>query len=80
MPSERLFALAVEESLSVMRDNRAVPDLNGARVHIVGMGRGHQAGRNPITAQQMRKLRDFWDAYFHEATGRAPSYESVITR
>ncbi|MGD9814044.1 MAG: hypothetical protein AB7Q23_15805 [Hyphomonadaceae bacterium] len=80
LPSERLFALPVAESLSIVRDNRAIPDLNGARVHIVGMGRGHQIGRNPITAEQMHQLRDFWDAYFQEATGRPPSYESVITR
>jgi len=80
MPSERLFALPVEETLTITRENRALPNINGARVHVVGLGRGHQTGRDPITSEQMQRLREFWDAYFTEAAGRPPTYESVITR
>jgi len=80
LPSERLFSLPVEETLTIVRESRALPSINGARVRVVGLGRGHQSGRDPITADQMQRLRDFWDAYFTEATGLPPTYESVITR
>jgi hypothetical protein len=80
MPSERLFALPVPEALAAIRSAGAMAAMSGARVHIIGMGRGHATGRAPITGEQMIHLRSFWNAYFTEATGAPPTFESVVTR
>lgn len=54
-----------------------VPRATGARVRIVGFGRGHGETRQPLPPETDATLRKFWNTYFSSG-GATTSFEGAI--
>lgn len=68
LPGAHFFASANNEIVEQLSKDRLVPNLMGAEVTVVGVGRGGSEARSSLTPERLNKLQDFWRLFF-AATG-----------
>jgi hypothetical protein len=65
-----LFGSKTAWLIDKARQDNLVPSIPGAAVRIFGVGRRHSEGKPELTIAEMKRLTDFWRAYF-DAAGAA---------
>ena len=64
LPGAHCFASANNEIVEQLSKDRLVPNLMGAEVTVVGVGRGGSEARSSLTPERLNKLQDFWRLFF----------------
>jgi hypothetical protein len=70
-------AMPSDTAMAKIGDMNLTPQTAGARVRIVGFGRGHGDARQPLSPEIDAHLRQFWTTYFNEG-GARPTFEGAI--
>jgi hypothetical protein len=66
MPGGEFLMLPNDDLLKRIAENRLVPSLRGARVHVFGVGRGGTAERTALPIERLNKIMEFWTKLFGE--------------
>ncbi|MGE0239276.1 MAG: hypothetical protein AB7F09_13300 [Parvibaculaceae bacterium] len=66
MPGGEFLMLPNEALLQRVAENRLVPELRGAKVHVFGVGRGGTAERAALPIERLNKIMEFWTRLFTE--------------
>jgi hypothetical protein len=67
MGAGKFFSTPNSKLLSEFVAAKLIPDLKGADVRAVGIGRAGSEDRRPLSNYELHKLQDFWDGYFNAA-------------
>jgi hypothetical protein len=68
LPGASFFSSANDKIVEQLSKDRLIPNLMGAEVTVVGVGRGGSEARVALAPERLNKLQDFWRLFF-AATG-----------
>ena len=64
MGAGKFFSTPDNQLLNQFAAAKLIPDLKGAHVRAVGIGRAGSEDRRPLSNPELQKLQDFWRGYF----------------
>jgi hypothetical protein len=67
MPGKEFLLKPNGELLEKIAANSLVPRLQGAKIHVFGVGRGGTVERSALPVERLNKILDFWNRLFSEA-------------
>jgi len=66
MPGGEFLMLPNQDLLRRVGENQLLPELQGAKVHVFGVGRGGTAGRAALPIERLNKILEFWTRMFRD--------------
>lgn len=67
LPGKEFWNTGNDKLLPKLTTDGLIPDLKGAQVRVFGVGRSGKPGRPALEQDLMKKLTEFWTAYFMAA-------------
>jgi hypothetical protein len=64
LPARKFLSTPVPRLITMLQNDKLIPSLKNADVHIAGVGRAATKDRRPLTVAEQRKVTEFWNAYF----------------
>lgn len=77
IPGKDFFSVKNPKLIAKVTEQKLLPSLAGAEVRVFGVGRSGKPGRPPLDPQLLKKLTEFWLAYFDAAGARLTIQQSL---
>lgn len=79
VPGKDFFSTKNEKLIARLTRQGFVPALAGADIRVFGVGRSGKPERPPLDPDLLRKLTEFWHAYFEQAQAKLAIQQSLGT-
>ena len=66
MPGGEFLMLPNVDLLKRVGENQLLPQLQGAKIHVFGVGRGGTADRTALPIERLNKILEFWNSLFRD--------------
>lgn len=77
IPGKDFFSVKNSKLIAKVTEQRLLPSLAAADVRVFGVGRSGKPDRPPLDPALLKKLTEFWEAYFREAGARLTIQQSL---